>query len=58
MKIIAAVVAVLAGVAALSACAGGATPYEGLTGQQVRGMPKEEPAPPLPNLPAVEQPGS
>ncbi len=42
--------------AILAACAGGITPYENLSGQQVRGLPKEEPAPPLPDVPPAEKP--
>jgi len=53
---IAGLIAGLLCVSVLGACAGATTPYEGLLGQQVRGMPKEEPAPPEPDLPGVEKP--
>ncbi len=53
---IAGLIAGLLCVSVLGACAGATTPYEGLLGQQVRGMPKEEPAPPEPDLTGVEKP--
>ena len=56
VKRIAGLIAGLLCGAVLAACASGVTPYEGLLGQQVRGMPKEEPAPPAPDLPGGEKP--
>ena len=56
MKGFVGLIAGLLSASVLAACAGAATPYEGLVGQQVRGMPKEEPAPPAPELPGGEKP--
>lgn len=37
--------------AALAACAGPVAPYEGLSKQQLRGLPREMPEPPAPEPP-------